>query len=57
MTINNQFDSFNGWVMPGSGRFVQFDETQCYVDENGDLWVPCSCGQQENREQEAADSV
>ena len=36
MTNFQGFNSLNGWVMPGSGDF--------FVDENGDLWVPCVCG-------------
>ena len=36
MTNFQSFNSLNGWVLPGSGDF--------FVDENGDLWVPCVCG-------------
>jgi len=35
MTGFQSFNSLNGWVMPGSGDF--------FVDECGDLWVPCVC--------------
>ena len=44
MTTFNNFDSFNGWILPGTGRRVQFGPEECFVDENGDLWVPCDCG-------------
>ena len=53
MTTYNNFDSFNGWIMPGSGRQVFFEPGDCrdepapwhyYVDENGDAWMPCLCG-------------
>jgi len=43
MTTYTNFDSYNGWVMPGSGKRVSFGHEDCYVDENGDLWVPCAC--------------
>ena len=43
MTTCTNFDSCNGWVMPGSGRRVSFGPEDCFVDENGDLWVPCCC--------------
>ena len=46
MTTYHNFDSFNGWVLPGSGRQVSFGFEDCFVDENGDLWVPCTCGEQ-----------
>jgi len=36
MTNFQSFNSCNGWTMPGSGDF--------FVDDNGDLWVPCVCG-------------
>ena len=41
MTTYTNFDSFNGWVMPGSGKQVFFDGQDYYIDENGDIWVPC----------------
>ena len=44
VTTWHNFDSFNGWVLPSSGRQVSFDMEDCYVDENGDVWVPCDCG-------------
>ena len=44
MTTWHNFDSFNGWVLPSSGRHVSFGHENCYIDENGDLWVPCDCG-------------
>jgi len=36
MTNFQSFNSCKGWRMPGSGDF--------FVDDNGDLWVPCVCG-------------
>ena len=36
MTNFQSFNSHNGWMMPGSGEF--------FIDECGDLWVPCLCG-------------
>jgi len=44
MTTYNNFDSFNGRVLPSTGRHVSFGIEECYIDENGDLWMPCECG-------------
>jgi len=41
MTTNSNFDSWNGWMMPGSGRYMVFDSEEYWMDENGDIWVPC----------------
>ena len=44
MTTYSNYESQNGWVMPGSGRRVEFGPEDWYVDEDGDIWVPCACG-------------
>ena len=41
MTTYSNFDSWNGWILPGSGRQVVYDYEDCWMDENGDIWVPC----------------
>jgi len=41
MTSYNNFESQNGWIMPGTGRQLLFGPEDYYVDENGDIWVPC----------------
>jgi len=46
MNTFSNFSSFNGCVLPGSGAWVTRDaDGNFYVDENGDLWVPCLCGE------------
>ena len=41
--------TLNGWRVPGSGTWVTQDNPvdDFYVDEHGDLWVPCLCGEGE----------
>jgi len=41
MTTYNNFESQNGWIMPGTGRQLLFGPEDYFVDENGDIWVPC----------------
>ena len=42
MNTFSNFSTFNGCVLPGSGAWVTRDtDDNFYVDENGDLWVPC----------------
>lgn len=43
MNTFSNFSTFNGCVLPGSGTWVGQDTEDYYVDENGDLWVPCLC--------------
>jgi len=44
-TFSNN-STFNGWRLPGSGTWVTQDSADnFYVDENGDLWMPCVCGE------------
>jgi len=43
MITYSNFDSCNGWIMPGSGRQVSYGPEDYFMDENGDLWVPCQC--------------
>jgi len=44
MNTFSNFSTFNGWRMPGSGTWVTRNSADnFYVDENGDLWVPCIC--------------
>jgi len=43
MNTFSNFSTFNGCVLPGSGTWVSQDMEDYYVDENGDLWVPCFC--------------
>ena len=50
MNTTSNFSSVNGWCMPGSGTWVSQDAEDFYIDENGDLWVPCLC------DEEAADA-
>jgi len=40
-TFSNN-STLNGWLMPGSGTWLQ-DPAGFFVDECGDLWVPCFC--------------
>ena len=42
--------TLNGWRMPGSGTWVTQDVEDFYVDENGDLWMPCFCGEGEGED-------
>ncbi|MDR2753912.1 MAG: hypothetical protein LBB50_06355 [Oscillospiraceae bacterium] len=47
MTSFNNANMYNGRPMPGSmaGAVPDMDDilASCYVDENGDLWMPCGC--------------
>jgi len=43
MNTTSNFSSANGWCMPGSGTWVSQGVEDFYIDENGDLWVPCFC--------------
>jgi len=43
MNTFSNFSTFNGCVLPGSGTWATQDTGNFYVDENGDLWVPCFC--------------
>jgi len=49
MNTFSNFSSLNGWALPGSGTWVEQDNPaeDFYVDDNGDLWVPCLCGEEE----------
>ncbi|MDR2687452.1 MAG: hypothetical protein LBB75_06845 [Oscillospiraceae bacterium] len=47
MNTFSNFSSVNGWMLPGSGAWAARDTEDFYVDENGDLWVPCFCGEGE----------
>ena len=52
MNTTSNFSSVNGWCMPGSGTWVAQDTEDFYIDENGDLWVPCFCDGEEGGEGE-----
>jgi hypothetical protein len=47
MNTYSNFSSVNGWMLPGSGTWVSQEPEEYYVDENGDVWVPCFCGEEE----------
>ena len=40
MTEYNTYNSQNGVVMPGTGRWFCFGDVYYYVDENGQVWAP-----------------
>ena len=52
MNTTSNFSSVNGWCMPGSGTWVSQETGEYYIDENGDLWVPCFCDGEEGGEGE-----
>jgi len=46
MNTFSNFSTFNGCVLPGSGAWVtRGADGNFFVDDNGDLWVPCLCGE------------
>jgi len=47
MNTTSNFSSVNGWCMPGSGTWVLQETGEYYIDENGDLWVPCFCDEED----------
>jgi hypothetical protein len=52
MNTFSNFSSVNGWCMPGSGTWVEQDAEDFYVDENGDIWAPCFCEDEEGEDGE-----
>jgi len=48
MNTFSNFSSVNGWAQPGSGTWVSQDPEDFYVDDNGDIWIPCLCGEGDN---------
>lgn len=52
-TFSNN-STMNGWPMPGSGTWATPGLDSFFVDENGDLWLPCLCGEASVEEPEEA---
>ena len=44
MNSFSNFSSVNGWLLPGSGAWASQSPELFYVDCEGNLWVPCTCG-------------
>lgn len=47
MNTFSNFSSVNGWMLPGSGSWASQGTEDFYVDDNGDLWVPCFCDEED----------